>query len=209
MGEDVFKPVSALSGGEKGRLALAKLIYSQKNVLVLDEPTNHLDIPSRESLENALDEYDGTIITVSHDRFFLDKIVNQILSFEDDEAVLSYDGNYTEFHDWKVAARASGAETARAATVSSTGVRTQKAQDTAASGLSKNQRLQLEKRIVEIEQLIPKLEAESASLTDKMSQPDIAADFEKLNSLSEENGLLEGRIKDLYAEWESAADQLK
>src|SRR5215210_4783117 len=106
MGEDVFKPVSALSGGEKGRLALAKLIYSQKNVLVLDEPTNHLDIPSRESLENALEEYEGTIIVVSHDRFFLDKIANQMLSFENDGRVLSYDGNYTEFHDWKVGASA-------------------------------------------------------------------------------------------------------
>src|SRR5207245_8748027 len=89
-GEDVLKPVSALSGGEKGRLALAKLIYSQKNVLVLDEPTNHLDIPSRESLENALEEYDGTIIVVSHDRFFLDKIANHILSFESDGTVLNY-----------------------------------------------------------------------------------------------------------------------
>ncbi|HVF47398.1 MAG TPA: ABC-F family ATP-binding cassette domain-containing protein, partial [Pyrinomonadaceae bacterium] len=88
IGDDVFKPVSALSGGEKGRLALAKLIYSQKNVLILDEPTNHLDIPSRESLENALDEYDGTIIAVSHDRFFLDKIANQMLSFESDGRVL-------------------------------------------------------------------------------------------------------------------------
>ena len=86
-GEDVFKPVSALSGGEKGRLALAKLIYSQKNVLVLDEPTNHLDIPSRESLENALDEYDGTIITVSHDRFFLDKIANQMFRQKDGSVV--------------------------------------------------------------------------------------------------------------------------
>ena len=101
MGEDVFKPVSALSGGEKGRLALAKLIYSQKNVLILDEPTNHLDIPSRESLETALEEYDGTIIVVSHDRFFLDKIATQILSFERDGRVIDYNGNYTEFHDWR------------------------------------------------------------------------------------------------------------
>src|SRR6476620_5357095 len=109
MGEDVFKPVSALSGGEKGRLALAKLIYSQKNVLVLDEPTNHLDIPSRESLENALDEYDGTIIVVSHDRFFLDKIATQILSFEADGRVLDFAGNYTEFHDWKLTLPPAGA----------------------------------------------------------------------------------------------------
>src|SRR5678815_2762462 len=79
-GEDVFKKVADLSGGEKGRLSLAKLIYSRKNVLILDEPTNHLDIPAREALETALDEYDGTIITVSHDRFFLDKLATQILS---------------------------------------------------------------------------------------------------------------------------------
>src|ERR1043166_2444203 len=81
-GDDIEKKVSTLSGGEKGRLALAKLIYSQKNVLVLDEPTNHLDIPAREALEAALDEYPGTIITVSHDRFFLDRLATQMLSFE-------------------------------------------------------------------------------------------------------------------------------
>jgi ATP-binding cassette subfamily F protein 3 len=99
-GEDVFKLVGDLSGGEKGRLALAKLIYSRKNVLILDEPTNHLDIPSREALEAALDEYDGTIITVSHDRFFLDKIATQILSFEE-SGVDVFNGNYTEYHDWR------------------------------------------------------------------------------------------------------------
>ena len=82
-GEDVFKQVSTLSGGEKGRLALAKLIYSNVNVLALDEPTNHLDIPSREALEEALQTYQGTILTVSHDRYFLDQIATQIFSFEE------------------------------------------------------------------------------------------------------------------------------
>jgi len=101
-GEDVFKSVKDLSGGEKGRLALSKLIYSNKNVLVLDEPTNHLDIPSREALEDALDAYQGTIITVSHDRFFLDKVSTQIMSFEPNGGVEVYDGNYSEFHDWKM-----------------------------------------------------------------------------------------------------------
>ncbi|MEJ7712489.1 MAG: ATP-binding cassette domain-containing protein, partial [Pyrinomonadaceae bacterium] len=81
-GDDVYKKVGDLSGGEKGRLALAKLIYSRVNVLVLDEPTNHLDIPSREALEEALDAYDGTILTISHDRYFLDRVATQILSLD-------------------------------------------------------------------------------------------------------------------------------
>ncbi|MGB2752484.1 MAG: ABC-F family ATP-binding cassette domain-containing protein [Pyrinomonadaceae bacterium] len=210
MGEDVFKPVSALSGGEKGRLALAKLIYSQKNVLILDEPTNHLDIPSRESLENALEEYDGTIIAVSHDRFFLDKIANQMLSFEPDGRVLDYDGNYTEFHDWKLAT-----DGIRVSSVASgVGAKAEKRPvgsvltDKQTSNLSKNQRTQLEKRIAEIEKLIPTLESEAAELTRQMSLPDIAADFEQLNTLAAEHRALETRIQDLYSEWDKAAGEL-
>src|SRR6185369_11017917 len=81
-GDDVYKHVRDLSGGEKGRLVLAKLIYSGVNVLVLDEPTNHLDIPSRESLESALEAYEGTIVTISHDRFFLDRVATQMLALD-------------------------------------------------------------------------------------------------------------------------------
>jgi ATP-binding cassette subfamily F protein 3 len=100
-GNDVYKKVQDLSGGEKGRLALAKLIYSKVNVLVLDEPTNHLDIPSRESLEEALDAYDGTIITISHDRYFLDRVATQILALDGRGGAEHFDGDYTEYHDWK------------------------------------------------------------------------------------------------------------
>src|SRR5213080_3191718 len=102
-GDDVYKHVGDLSGGEKGRLSLAKLIYSRVNVLVLDEPTNHLDIPSREALEEALDAFEGTIITISHDRYFLDRIATQILALDGDGNVEHYNGDYTEFHDWKAA----------------------------------------------------------------------------------------------------------
>lgn len=213
-GDDVFKPVSALSGGEKGRLALAKLIYSQKNVLVLDEPTNHLDIPSRESLEDALDEYDGTIIVVSHDRFFLDKIANRTLSFEPDGEVFVFNGNYTEFHDWK-ASRAAELQRRKdpETTVSSA---EPAARESAVSGtktsstdpLSKNQRNQLEKRIKEIEAEIPVLETDAADLIAEMSRPDVAADFAKL---SEINGKLESKqasIRRLYAEWDDSAAKL-
>jgi ATP-binding cassette subfamily F protein 3 len=208
-GEDVDKPVSALSGGEKGRLSLAKLIYSQKNVLILDEPTNHLDIPAREALEAALDEYPGTIITVSHDRFFLDRIVSQMLSFETDGTVLDYLGNYTEFHDWREARLKSG-DLKRVVTKVANDVPTidGSSQNGSNSNLSKNQKLQLEKRIAEIEKQIPELEESSASLTSQMSLPEVASDFARLNKLTQENIELENRIKELYAEWESAAEEL-
>src|SRR5687767_5043887 len=108
-GDDVYKHVRDLSGGEKGRLALAKLIYSRVNVLVLDEPTNHLDIASREALEEALSAYEGTILTISHDRYFLDKVATQILALNGEGGAEHYDGDYTEYHDWKAARRASEA----------------------------------------------------------------------------------------------------
>ena len=102
-GDDVYKHVRDLSGGEKGRLALAKLIYSGVNVLVLDEPTNHLDIPSREALEEALQAYEGTIITISHDRYFLDRVATQILALDGEGNAEHYNGDYTEYHDWRPA----------------------------------------------------------------------------------------------------------
>jgi len=107
-GDDVYKHVSDLSGGEKGRLALAKLIYSRVNVLVLDEPTNHLDIPSREALEEALDAYEGTIVTISHDRYFLDRVATQILALDGAGGAEHYDGDYTGYHDWRAAHLKSG-----------------------------------------------------------------------------------------------------
>ncbi len=100
-GDDVYKHVRDLSGGEKGRLALAKLIYSGVNVLVLDEPTNHLDIPSREALEEALQAYEGTIVTISHDRYFLDRVATQILALDGAGHAEHYNGDYTEYHDWR------------------------------------------------------------------------------------------------------------
>lgn len=205
-GEDVEKKVRDLSGGEKGRLALAKLIYSQKNVLVLDEPTNHLDIPAREALEAALDEYPGTIVTVSHDRFFLDKIATQMLSFEVDGSVLDYNGNYTEFHVWRDSKQATLAA-AQEARQPEPHVEMSVFQENV-STLSKNQRQQIEKRIVEIEQTIPELEAEAERLTSAMSAPTVAADYAHLTKVTEQHNAAQSRIKELYEEWEVLAGQL-
>ena len=228
-GEDVFKPVSALSGGEKGRLSLAKLIYSEKNVLVLDEPTNHLDIPSRESLETALEEYTGTVIVVSHDRYFLDKIATQILSFERDGSTLQFNGNYTDFHDWKAETRAvasvpRGQSPAPAngnhASDQSAATAKQSVPGAVATGststlkpakktpnLSKNEQNRITTRIAEIETRIPQLEDRSAQLSTQMSDPATAADYPRLKQLTDEQSSVENQLASLFEEWEKLAAQ--
>jgi ATP-binding cassette subfamily F protein 3 len=100
-GDEVFKQISDLSGGEQSRVALSKLLLENANFLILDEPTNHLDISSKEVLEQALLEYPATAIIVSHDRYFLDKIVNKILFMEEDRSWL-WNGNYTAYQEWKI-----------------------------------------------------------------------------------------------------------
>lgn len=214
-GEDVFKSVKDLSGGEKGRLALSKLIYSNKNVLVLDEPTNHLDIPSREALENALDEYQGTIITVSHDRFFLDKVSTQIMSFETNGKVEIYDGNYSEAHEWKIrnssAVIISSSETEPQPTTEqpTTNNEQRTTNEERRTNLSKNQLQKIENRIAEIEEKeIPKFEEELKKLTLEMSLPEIAADHAKLQERNEKYRQIEEKIQSLYDEWENLSEML-
>ena len=200
-GEDVFKLVKDLSGGEKGRLALAKLIYSNKNVLILDEPTNHLDIPSREALEDALDAYQGTIITVSHDRFFLDKISTQIFSFENDGKIEIYDGNYSQFHEWKESreSRVESREFEETPKPESQKTKTE---------LSKNQRQKIENRITQIEEEISHLEADMANLSFRMSLPEIASNHEKLQKTTDRFQQMEKQIQVLYEEWEKLSEEL-
>jgi ATP-binding cassette subfamily F protein 3 len=205
-GDDVFKLVADLSGGEKGRLALAKLIYSNKNVLILDEPTNHLDIPAREALEDALEEYSGTIITVSHDRFFLDKIASQILSFESDGSTDWFNGNYSEFHEWKEKGRLFVDD--RQAAVNSAKIPFETGDPAQPSNLSKNLRDRLEKRLAEIEVEIPVAETQLEHLTLEMSSPEVAADYGKLQNTADKVAEIEKRIQDLYKEWETTNQKL-
>lgn len=207
VGDDVFKKVGTLSGGEKGRLALAKLIYSNKNVLVLDEPTNHLDIPSREALESALEAYEGTIITVSHDRYFLDKVSTQILSFEENGAVEIFDGDYSQYHEEKEKREAlarknanNGKELARGATPETSEPKIE--EKPKVDNLSKNQRQQIENRIKQIEKEIPALEEKMSHLTSQMSVPEIAADHAKLLEVNKQFDQTEKQVQSLYAEWE-------
>jgi len=208
-GEDIEKRVRDLSGGEKGRLALAKLIYSQKNVLVLDEPTNHLDIPAREALETALDEYPGTIVTVSHDRFFLDRIATQMLSFESNGDVIEYAGNYTEFHDWKADRLRSGAVSLSPAPTTRHEPAAEPEKAASANNLSKNQLQKIEKRIREIEETeIAAAEAKIGKIGEEMAVPENTSDPEKIRALAAELQQAENSLKALYAEWEDLLAQL-
>jgi len=213
LGEDVFKSVKDLSGGEKGRLALAKLIYSNKNVLVLDEPTNHLDIPSREALEDALDAYQGTIIAVSHDRFFLDKISTQIFSFEDNGGIEVFDGNYSEFHDWKLR-KGEGEKGKKGENLTEPPIMSDEPfsknedQKPKNEALSKNQLQRVEKRIAQIETEISRHEEELAKLSRKMSLPEIASNHAKLQETTDNFQKTERKIQSLYEEWERLTEEL-
>ena len=233
-GDDVYKHVRDLSGGEKGRLALAKLIYSGVNVLVLDEPTNHLDIPSREALEEALEAYEGTIITISHDRYFLDRVATQILALDGAGTAEHYNGDYTEYHDWR-AARLRGntnedalarsvrghvnRESGKAKSASNSGSMNRKSVPPALAGGSKRSKSQTAPAASEssrikvikkprspviIEAEISALEKRLAELSEEMARPEIARDISRLVKTNDDYQRGEARLAELLDEWERA-----
>jgi len=198
-GDDVFKPVSALSGGEKGRLALAKLIYSRVNVLALDEPTNHLDIASCEALEDALNNFDGTIITVSHDRYFLDRVATKILFFSE-KGVEYFDGGYSEFYE---AHHRALAETQAREAVARSAERAKRVAETAKPSAARKPK-QKQPAAAEIEAEIHSVESELAELSSLLSTEEIARDKGRLFELSEKYQALDDKLAELFSSWEAA-----
>ncbi|MBQ9442898.1 MAG: ABC-F family ATP-binding cassette domain-containing protein [Lachnospiraceae bacterium] len=194
-GDDVFKQVKALSGGERGRVSLAKLMLSKANFLILDEPTNHLDTTSKEILENALNEYEGTLLYVSHDRYFINQTATRILVLSNG-TFTSYPGNYDYYLEKKDNADASKDEPSASIQAESDNKlswQEQKARDAA--------KRKTENRIKKIEAEIADLESRNTEIEALMSDPDIATDAEKLTGLSAEAGELNSRLEALYDEW--------
>lgn len=208
-GDDVYKHVRDLSGGEKGRLALAKLIYSRVNVLVLDEPTNHLDIPSREALEEALDAYPGTIITISHDRYFLDRVATQILALDGLGQAEHYEGDYTEYHDWREALRAKEREEKTGASVDSiqhaSQIQRTPRQQAKASKKGAGIAKPVHRDAQAIEAEIAETEKTLEMISNQLSQPEVARDPNRFQSVSDDYQRTDARLKQLYEEWEKAA----
>jgi ATP-binding cassette subfamily F protein 3 len=215
--------VRDLSGGEKGRLALAKLIYSRVNVLVLDEPTNHLDIPSREALEEALSAYEGTIVTISHDRYFLDRVATQILALDGLGGAEHYDGDYTEYHDWKLGIRSSSVPerieqenlvsvVAAAAPPPVEEVKPVKTKSKpvapAKPGVKVIKKKKAETRTPEqVESEIARAESRLNEISEQMGTPEVARDADRLISLNDEYGQTEVLLKSLYEEWDRVSSE--
>ncbi|HOO18178.1 MAG TPA: ABC-F family ATP-binding cassette domain-containing protein [Phycisphaerae bacterium] len=209
-GEDPFKRVSQLSGGEQSRVRLMKIILANPNVLILDEPTNHLDIASREVLEEALLEFPGTIIAVSHDRYFLDRICDHLLVMRSNEHAL-YGGNYSYYirqveAERESAAMAAGAEKRPKA---AKGGKTPRGggQD-AAAAVEKPQRTRFHKlRLEELEQLIIDLETRLMELHERFGEPELYHDATGVSELREELDAVQAELAEAEQEWNARAER--
>lgn len=209
-GEDVFKRISDLSGGERGRVSLAKLVLSNANFLILDEPTNHLDIMSKEILEDALNGYEGTILYVSHDRYFINRTAHRILDLTEGQFI-SYVGNYDyylEKHDTVMAAieanapQNADADSAVAAKAAESEVKLDwKAQKEEQARLRKK-----ENDLKKCEEKIAELEARISEIDTEMSDPTIGTQVAKLQELTKEQTACQEQLEKLYEQWEELAE---
>lgn len=202
-GEDVFKKISALSGGERGRVSLAKLMLSEANFLILDEPTNHLDITSKEILETALNAYEGTILYVSHDRYFINKTASRILELTHQEFV-NYIGNY-DYYLEKKEILTPVSEAAR-----DTNTEEPSAQKLDWKQQKENQALirKRENDLKKCEDKIEALETQSAALDEKMAKPEIATNSVKLQEIAMEKERIESELEELYSRWETLSETI-
>ena len=188
-GEDVFKTINMLSGGEKVRLQLAKILKKGPNFLVLDEPTNHMDIVGKESLELLLKEYTGTILFVSHDRFFVNKIADSLLVFTK-SGVKYYDKTYSEY------------ELEKQEEVEEKVVEQKKEKNTNNLYLQQKEQARKDARIKKIEREIDELEKQVAQLKEELQKEENYTDYEKLSEIQNKIDELNGKIDQLMIEWE-------
>ena len=213
-GDDVYKRIGDLSGGEQGRVSLAKLMLSNANFLILDEPTNHLDIQGREVLEDAINNYEGTVLYVSHDRYFINKTSSRILELFENRFD-NYIGNYDYYLEKKEDVRKYGSAGAdnsgskNAAQVQTVTVQEseQKTDWLQQKELKKNLQ-RLERTLKTTEDEIQKLEARNQVLDDEYQNPDIAADVGKLMELHKEHEKNDARLEELYEIWEITSEEL-
>lgn len=200
-GDDVFKPIHTLSGGERGRVSLAKLMLSEANFLILDEPTNHLDIVSKEILEQALNRYTGTVLYVSHDRYFINQTATRILDLTN-QAMVNYIGNYDYYLEKKdeltqIYAPETVVATEEASSTSKLDWKQQKEEQA--------RQRKRENELKKTEQDIEKLENRDKEIDEEMAQPEIAVNVAECIRLSKEKAEIAEKLEVLYEKWEELA----
>lgn len=200
-GDDAFKQVKELSGGEKGRVSLAKLMLSNANFLILDEPTNHLDMVSKQILENALNRYEGTVLYVSHDRYFINRTATRILDLTQGR-LLNYIGNYDYYLEKK--AEVEKAELSGKEDVPTSG---REKPDTRLSWQQQKEEQREERKragaLKKVEDEIAMLEEEAAELEKALSDPSIGTDLAKLMELNNKKTETDNRLEELMEQWEN------
>ena len=222
-GEDVFKQIKMISGGERGRVSLAKLMLSEANFLILDEPTNHLDITSKEILEDALNNYTGTVLYVSHDRYFINRTASRILELEDGK-LTGYPGNYDYYLEKKAQLAdgqlSSGGEIAAgrgsaAGFAQAVGIRNGASSPASESALKQDWKSQKEAQAAQrkkenalkrCEERIAVLEERSAQIDAEMALPEVCTDVAKLQALSKEKAEIEEELLVKMEEWEALSE---
>jgi ATP-binding cassette subfamily F protein 3 len=202
--DDVFKRVGDLSGGEKGRLSLAKLMLSEANVLILDEPTNHLDIISKEILEEALNQYDGTVLFVSHDRYFINKAASRILDLTD-QTVVNYIGNYDYYLEKREVqmAKIRPEKNDRNGLQKNDSAKEEWKQKKEEQAKERKKAAQLNRT----EEEIAEKEAEIKVLNDELNDPDHATNSAKLSEIHERMTQVQEALERLYETWEALAEE--
>ena len=199
-GDDVYKKISMLSGGEKGRVSLCKLMLKRDNLLLLDEPTNHLDMDSREVLEGALEDFDGTILTVSHDRYFINRVADRIIEMRPD-GVKEYLGNYDDYLEKKRREEA-GLEDAAASGMTKTQLDKQRRRER----LLREGKKALEKQLEAAEARIAAAEKEIQDLETRMADPELYQRPDEARETARRHAELQAGMDALYEEWEALSE---
>ena len=199
MGDDVFQKIETLSGGERGRVALAKLMLRKDNLLLLDEPTNHLDMDSREVLEGALDGFTGTILTVSHDRYFINRVANRVIEMSAD-GVTEYLGNYDDYLEKKRLMEAGAEETIQGGKT-----RTQLDKEKRLERLKRESKKALKARVQQLEQDIADAEDLISRLEASMGDAEVYANPDRAAAVARDHKAAQERLEALYEEWTDTA----
>ena len=199
-GDDVYKKISMLSGGEKGRVSLCKLMLKRDNLLLLDEPTNHLDMDSREVLEGALEDFDGTILTVSHDRYFINRVADRVIEMRPD-GVKEYLGNYDDYLEKKRREEA-GLEDAAASGMTKTQLDKQRRKER----LLREGKKALEKQLEAAEARIADAEKEIQDLEARMADPELYQRPDEARETARRHAELQAGMDALYEEWEALSE---